>query len=179
MGWSDILTSAARGPILIHGRAGKPFIREITAMAMTRLDWTVSLEGFDDLLSDVAAMLGGRTEPEIYPSILSTIVRSVDQSIADIVGSAVIAGRRRLEVDVFARRCGWALRTLESRLRQAQAAPPKSILGMSLVLQATWRLDVLGLAPKQVAHLAGFGGVSASSAGSSQVLEELSPETLA
>jgi hypothetical protein len=166
-----LLAAAANARLLIRADINPAAMREIAALARLRvparsLEWYVSLAGIEDdeLVADVRALVSDRGNGNVDQVMLAAVDPRIAPAVRTLVATTIVAGRRRRTVRALAERLDWKVRTMESALRRARAPELRGLLSWSLILHAVWHVERLGLGPKQVAHLAGYRGVSAAGA---------------
>ncbi|HVT40204.1 MAG TPA: hypothetical protein VHE78_14280 [Gemmatimonadaceae bacterium] len=147
---------AEAAPILVRMDLTKAAARQVLVLARYLPEAQVSLRGHDDLESDINMLYNEPGGRGAYAAIVQRLLPLTHGRARDIVACASVAGHSRTSVRSLARLCGVPVRTLEWKLRAAQQAPAKILVGWMVALHSLWRLDVLGWTPKRTAHAARF-----------------------
>lgn len=140
--------------------AGRQVLAIAAALPVARL----SIQGHDDLRVDVAESVevAHRAQPEAV--IAGRVLPHVPEDVAHLVATAIVAGRRRMNVDGFAQLCRTPVRTIQWALHRTSFAPAHRLLGYCLALHAVWRLELLDWPVKRIAIASGFQSHQAWSA---------------
>lgn len=136
-------------------------MREMATFARGDLDWRASLVGFDSLIDDAEDALLGRLTRDCYPALVRAADAAASPDAISLVCPALIAGRRRLTARRFASRLGVSPSTLEWRFRRFCLPTPREVIDESTLLHTLWRLQVLGVTPKEAARLGHFSDSTA------------------
>jgi AraC-like DNA-binding protein len=130
--------------------------REVIELSRLGFAFTVRLRGYDPFERLAKELDGDPTIGDATSTIVRVATAGAEDSVREILAAAMILGERRCQVGAVARVCGLSQRTIERRLESAHLPPVWRLLGWSLVLNAAWRLDVLGWPVKRAAAVAGF-----------------------
>jgi len=162
---ADRMVKAVARAIEVGGRGTRVFTqldlgrgtaRRMKCLASYLPYASISLRSHDDLERDLDRWFRGDGERAAYPVIIKRIEGASPQHARDILCAAAVVGRRRTEVERFARACGLPLRTLEWRCARARLPTPGRLLGLMVSLHAAWRLDVLQFETRRAALAGGF-----------------------
>jgi hypothetical protein len=131
-------------------------VRTLRKIARIAPSGTLSLREFDNLASDVDAMLRRPIVPSPEMRMILEQPNACLQTIEFAVSASAILGRRRRHLGDLACACAISGRTLQWRLSQSSAPSPSALLGWATALHTVWRMDTLDWSIKQCASDSGF-----------------------
>jgi hypothetical protein len=168
-------------PTVLRTDLTRRAVRDIHELARysveNALNWRVSVIGLDTLADDVNAAVDWMSPCDAHTVILSHAASFLTGRSFEILAGATMLGRRRVSVTDLAVACHTTERTLRARLQQSQLPSPNELLGWILLLHSVWRLERLGLSPKQAAYVAGYGGIAPWAALSEHVFRRVRRRT--
>ncbi|HVT40643.1 MAG TPA: hypothetical protein VHE78_16490 [Gemmatimonadaceae bacterium] len=115
-----------------------------------------SLRRAEDIVDDVNSMFAKSQEFTPECSILRRLLGETHMPGLRIVGATILAGKRRMTVSRFAALVQVPKRTLESQARAAHVLAVEDLLGWSVSLWTTWRIQILRWPLKRASLVSGF-----------------------
>jgi hypothetical protein len=154
-----VTRSTAQIPLCVAFDLCPASARQIVALADAALDLRLVLRGFDDVMLSISEMLEGDPAQRPERAVIRLFTERSSTATVPILLGAALIGRRRSDVRRLATLSGSSVRTLNRRLETEALPTARVLLGWSLALYASWRMEVFGWSAKRAADGAGFRDV--------------------
>lgn len=148
------LIAKSRGWIIHLGRLSATSARHRLIAAKQGADLRVVVRGLDQWQQLLREADVSPQAPDATSVILRALPHAWTAATKALVTEATILGRQGCPVSAWAAAKGESQRSLERHLRDSSLPTAKTLLTWTLAVHTSWRIDVLGLAPKRAAALA-------------------------